>query len=175
MGRKRCHKKWKEKNDLRNKNSVLRKKMRKHNSQTNTNLILNNFVNLLNLKTSHSDTCSDSPFTIGGYITSTTEPCSCVQEGMSWGTSSPPLEQGDTGPVAQCWWQGRQEPCHHRALHLPCHHSISPVEEHAQMWDQRLLLWASCCLAHQLPAQPAQAAWGNLTGYSYPIQLVTPK
>lgn len=180
MGRKPCQEKWK-KNDLRHKWKIqlLGKKMRKNKPQTNTILILNHFVNLLSLKTSHSDTCSNS---LVCSLVTTAELLQGVHYFTHWTMLLCPAwggghswEQGDRGQLAQRWWQGRQEPHHHRALHLPCHHYISLVEGHVQMWDQTLQLQDSCCLAHQLPALPAQAAWGNLGGYSYPIKLVIPK
>lgn len=157
------------------KNSVLKKKMKKNKSQTSTNLILNNFVNLLSLKTSHCDTFPLPCYHCGlHYFNHWTTPPMSRRE-CPEGHSSPPSEQGDRGPLAQCWWQGRQEPCHHRALHFPCQHYIILVEGHVQMWDQTLLSWESFFLAHQLPALPAQVAWENLVGYSYPIKLVIPK
>lgn len=137
------------------KNSVLRKKMRKNESQTSPNLILNHFVNLLSLKTSHSDTCSDSLVITGVMLLQPLNHAPVSRRECPGGHSSLPSEQGDRGPLAQCWWQGRQEPRHHRALHLPCQHYIKPVEGHVQMWDQTRL---SCCLAYQLPALPPQVA-----------------
>lgn len=127
---------------------MLRKKIRKNKPQTNTHLILNNFVNLLSLKTSHSDTPSDSLVITGGYITSTTEPCSCVQEVLR---DLPHLLQSKGTENLQHSVGGRADRSHatNRALHLPCHHYINLMEGHKQMWEPTLLLWDSCCLAHQ--------------------------